>query len=62
MDTDDPTKVMIRQIIGAVSQYERAVIRGRMMAGKAAKREQGGFLGWNRAVWVPLGRRSGRYR
>ena len=28
-DTDDPTKVLIRQIIGAVSQYERAVIRGR---------------------------------
>ncbi len=44
-DTDDPTKVLIRQIIGAVAQYERAVIRGRMMAGKAAKREQGGYLG-----------------
>jgi len=45
MDTDDPTKVLIRQIIGAVSQYERAVIRGRMVAGKAAKREKGGYLG-----------------
>lgn len=45
LDTTDPTKVMIRQIIGAVSQYERAVIRGRMMAGKAAKREAGGYLG-----------------
>ena len=44
-DTDDPTKVLIRQIIGAVSQYERAVIRGRMMAGKAAKREAGGYVG-----------------
>jgi DNA invertase Pin-like site-specific DNA recombinase len=44
-DTDDPTKVLIRQIVGAVSQYERAVIRGRMMAGKAAKAAQGGFLG-----------------
>jgi len=44
-DTDDPTKVLIRQIIGAVSQYERAVIRGRMMAGKAAKAAKGGFLG-----------------
>jgi len=43
--TDDPTKVLIRQIIGAVSQYERAVIRGRMVAGKAAKRERGGYLG-----------------
>jgi DNA invertase Pin-like site-specific DNA recombinase len=45
LDTTDPTKVMIRQIIGAVSQYERAVIRGRMMAGKAVKREAGGYLG-----------------
>lgn len=45
MNTDDPTKVLIRQIIGAVSQYERAVIRGRMMAGKAAKAAQGGYLG-----------------
>ncbi len=44
-DTDDPTKVLIRQIIGAVSQYERAVIRGRMMAGKTAKREAGGYVG-----------------
>lgn len=44
-DTDDPTKVLIRQIVGAVGQYERAVIRGRMMAGKAAKRDQGGYAG-----------------
>jgi DNA invertase Pin-like site-specific DNA recombinase len=44
-DTDDPTKVLIRQIIGAVSQYERAVIKGRMMSGKAAKAARGGFLG-----------------
>jgi len=44
-DTDDPTKVLIRQIVGAVSQYERAVIGGRMMAGKAAKAARGGFLG-----------------
>jgi DNA invertase Pin-like site-specific DNA recombinase len=44
-DTDDPTKKLIRVIIGAVSEYERAVIRGRMMAGKAAKREAGGYLG-----------------
>lgn len=44
-DTDDATKVLIRQIIGAVAQYERTVIRGRMMSGKAAKKEQGGFLG-----------------
>ena len=45
MDTSDPTKVLIRQIVGAVSQYERTVIRGRMMAGKAAKKAAGGYLG-----------------
>ena len=44
-DTEDPTKVLIRQIIGAVSQYERTVIRGRMMAGKAAKKAAGGYVG-----------------
>ena len=44
-DTDDPTKTLIRQIVGAVSQYERTVIRGRMMAGKAAKRAAGGYVG-----------------
>ena len=43
--TDDPTKVLIRQIVGAVGQYERAVIRGRMMAGKAAKVAKGGYGG-----------------
>ncbi len=45
IDTDDPTKVLIRQIVGAVSQYERAVIRGRMMAGRRAKAAAGGFIG-----------------
>jgi DNA invertase Pin-like site-specific DNA recombinase len=44
-DTDDPTKTLIRQIVGAVSQYERTVIRGRMAAGKAAKRAAGGYVG-----------------
>jgi DNA invertase Pin-like site-specific DNA recombinase len=44
-DSDDPTKVLIRHIVGAVSQYERAVIRGRMMAGRAAKAAAGGFIG-----------------
>lgn len=44
-DTDDPTKVLIRQIVGAVSQYERAIIRGRLMSGKAAKKAAGGFVG-----------------
>jgi len=44
-DTDDPTKVLIRQIIGAIGQYERALIRGRMQAGKLIKAARGGYVG-----------------
>ena len=42
MDSDDPTRVLVRQVLGSISQYERALIRGRMMAGKAAKVAGGG--------------------
>jgi DNA invertase Pin-like site-specific DNA recombinase len=44
-NTDDPTKVLIRQIIGAIGQYERALIRGRMQAGKSIKAARGGYVG-----------------
>jgi DNA invertase Pin-like site-specific DNA recombinase len=44
-DTDDPTKVLTRQILGSISQYERALIRQRMKAGKDIKRERGGYVG-----------------
>ena len=42
---DDPGCVMMRQILGAVAQYERTVIRGRMAAGLAVKRRNGGYVG-----------------
>lgn len=45
VDSDDATRVLIRQVLGAVSQFERALIRSRMAAGKAAKAAQGGFTG-----------------
>ena len=45
IDSDDKTRVLVRQILGAVSQYERALIRSRMMAGKAAKIASGGYGG-----------------
>ena len=45
MDSDDPTRVLVRQVLGSISQYERALIRGRMMAGKAAKVSKGGYGG-----------------
>lgn len=53
VDSDDPTRKFIRQVLGAVAELERNMIRGRMMAGKAAKRAQGGFCGGS----VPFGYR-----
>lgn len=45
VESDDPTRVLVRQVLGAMAQYEAAVIRGRMAAGKAAKRAAGGYTG-----------------
>lgn len=41
----DPTRDMVRQMLGVIAQYERAVIRGRIMAGRAAKQAKGGYAG-----------------
>ena len=43
--SDDATRTLMRQILGAVSQYERALIRGRMLSGKVAKKAAGGYVG-----------------
>lgn len=43
--TGDPTRDMIRQILGAVAQYDRAVIKSRLLAGKAIKSAAGGYVG-----------------
>jgi len=45
IDSDDYTRVLVRQVLGAIAQYERAVIRSRMAAGRAAKRASGGYAG-----------------
>lgn len=45
VDSEDATRVLVRQVLGAIAQYERAVIRGRMAAGKAHKVAQGGYGG-----------------
>lgn len=50
---DDPSRTMIRQILGAVSEYERAVIRLRLRSGKQRKAAAGGYVGGG----VPLGQR-----
>jgi DNA invertase Pin-like site-specific DNA recombinase len=44
-DTDDPTRILIRQVLGVINQYERTVIKRRMMAGRRAKKAAGGFIG-----------------
>lgn len=41
----DPTRVLIRQVLGAISQYERAVIATRMLAGRLARAHQGFWPG-----------------
>lgn len=41
----DDMRDLIRNVLGAVAQYERAAIRGRMMSGKAAKAAGGGYVG-----------------
>ena len=40
---DDPTRVLVRKVLGAIAQYERALISARMQASRAAKAARGGF-------------------
>ncbi len=55
IDGADPTRVLIRQVLGAIGQYERALIVARMHGGRVAKAAKGGYaygsppFGW-RAV------------
>jgi site-specific DNA recombinase len=49
----DPTRVMFRQIKGAVSQYEKAMIVARLRAGRRKKARMGGYSGG----WLPYGYR-----
>jgi DNA invertase Pin-like site-specific DNA recombinase len=45
IDSGDPTRVLVRQVLGAIAQYERALIAARTAAGRAAKRAAGGYAG-----------------
>jgi DNA invertase Pin-like site-specific DNA recombinase len=40
---EDETRDFVRQVLGAVAQYERAVIVRRMQSGRAEKAAKGGF-------------------
>jgi DNA invertase Pin-like site-specific DNA recombinase len=42
-DPDDPSRTLIRQVLGAVNEYERAMITLRLRAGRRRKHETGGY-------------------
>jgi DNA invertase Pin-like site-specific DNA recombinase len=42
-DPDDPSRKLIRQVLGAVSEYERSMISVRLRNGRRRKAERGGF-------------------
>lgn len=42
-DPSDPSRTLIRQVLGAVGQYERAMISLRLRSGRRAKADRGGF-------------------
>lgn len=42
-DPGDPSRRLIRQVLGAVNEYERAMIALRLRSGRAAKASKGGF-------------------
>ena len=42
-DPSDPSRALIRQVLGAVGQYERAMIRLRLEAGRKRKHAKGGY-------------------
>ena len=44
---DDPTRTFIRQVLGAVAEFDRSMLVARMKAGKNHKKRAGGFGGGN---------------
>lgn len=42
-DPDDPSRALIRQILGAVSQYEKSMIALRLRSGRRRKAQNGGY-------------------
>lgn len=42
-DPSDPARKLIRQILGALSEYERALVTLRLQGGRATKAAKGGF-------------------
>lgn len=53
LGSDDPTRTLIRQVMGAVAEYDRKMVVARLGMGRRRKRRQGGYSGG----WLPLGYR-----
>lgn len=49
LDSKDITRVLFRQMLSAVAQYERGLITMRMMNGRYKKAERGGYAGGHAA-------------
>lgn len=46
IDDTDPTRVLVRQILGVIAQYERGLIAARLQAGRRLKSQRGGYAGF----------------
>ena len=44
-DPDDPIRTLVRQVLGAIAEYDRASITSRMRSGRKAKRASGAYAG-----------------
>lgn len=44
-EDEDASRVLIRQVLGAIAEYERKVIRLRLVRGRRHKNERGGYIG-----------------
>jgi DNA invertase Pin-like site-specific DNA recombinase len=56
-DPDDPSRKLIRQVLGAVNEYERAMIKLRLRSGRRKKHDSGGYAyGSQPYGWRAVGR------
>lgn len=45
MDEEDPTRILIRQVLGTLAEFEHRTIVRRLAAGRKVKSSQGGYIG-----------------
>lgn len=50
LDSKDATRVLIRQVLGSIAQYEKAIITMRLRSGRLYKARKGGFAGGSTAL------------